>query len=218
VYSTGDHTINHFRHHFSNCDTDFFLTLIEWFFQYKVFSEVEGSVEQFNYIFRSEGIGFALTSYSFDYEERPLAGGQTYRERLVVAFPEIIKKTNELVHSTVVIPTLQLLGGKRWNEANEEMLKAHKHLKDGHFREAINNAGCCLESVLKVICAKNNWAINPDKDTLNPLLQAAHKGKLFESPYIDAVQQTSGKIRNTWGGTEKLNPATLILLMRWPSI
>jgi hypothetical protein len=203
VYSTGDHTIDHFRHHFSKCDTDYFLTMIEWLFHYKRFSEVEGSVDQFNYIFRTEGIGFALTPYSFDYEERPLGNGKTYKERLVVTFPEIIKKTNELVHSTVVIPTLQLLGGKHWNEANEEMLKAHKHLKEGNYREAINQAGCCLESVLKIICDKKGWPFVADKDTINPLLQAAHKGGLFESPYIDALQQTSGKIRNTWGGHGK---------------
>jgi hypothetical protein len=195
-----------FRHHFAKCDTDFFLTMIEWLFHYKVLCnapDADQQVEKFNYVFRSEGIGYALTPYSFDHEPRPLGNGKTYTERVIVEFPEIIKKTNESVHSTVVIPTLQLLGGKRWHEANEEMLKAHKHLKEGNYRESINQAGCCLESVLKIICDKKGWPFVADKDTIKPLIDAAYKGGLFESPYIEAIQQTSGKIRNTWGGHGK---------------
>lgn len=39
-----------------------------------------------------------------------------------IQFPEAIQKSNELVHSTTVVPTLQLLAQPAFKTANREML------------------------------------------------------------------------------------------------
>ena len=79
-------------------------------------------------------------------------------------------------------------------------MKAHEHFRRGDFNDTIHWAGKCLESVLQTICDKKKWAFVPDKDTLSGLIQSCYKNKLFDSPYIEVLQQSSGTIRNKWGG------------------
>lgn len=192
--------VSHFENHWKRCDSDEFLTLLEWTFETRAFGGKQYTVDALNDIFRTEGIGYELSPYSEEITHETNKFGHLVTTTNVLSYPEITKKTNELVHSTVTMPTLLLLSGKLWSTANSEMLNAHRHLKDQNFPEAIFQAGCCLESVLKIICTKKQWTFVPDKDTLKRLLEAALKGKLFESPYVEIIQQSSGKIRNSWGG------------------
>lgn len=189
--------------HFRACDDEKALDFIEWIFGAQYYTAGQHGVDAINEVFRQEGVGYELSPFTVT--RTPIGKGQYGGQaiRTTVQLPEVIVKTNEVMHSTTVMPALKLLSGKNWQGANTEMLKAHEHLREGNFDDAIHWAGKCLESVLQIICDKKNWKFVPDKDTLNPLLQACYKGKLFDAPYIEVIQKSSGELRNKYGGHGK---------------
>lgn len=57
-------------------------------------------------------------------------------------------------------------------------MTAHQHYRRGHAKEALNECLKALESVMKIICEKRNWAHDPHA-TAKPLLDV-----LFEKGLI----------------------------------
>lgn len=184
--------------HFSECEPEKFIDFLEWLFRSHWYSASQHGVELVNSVFREVGIGYEFSPYVMTII--PVQGGSTQTK---FTYPEATVKTNQLLHSTTVMPALQLLSGPSWKDANMEMLKAHEHLRDNNVPDAIQWAGKCLESVLKIICDKKRWPFVADKDTLGPLIQACYKGGLFPAPYITVLQQSSGEIRNKFSGHGK---------------
>lgn len=77
--------------------------------------------------------------------------------------------------------------------------KCSKHtMRSGNYSDAIQWAGKSLESVLQIICDAKGWKFVPDKDTLNPLIQACYKGGLFAAPFQSsmAVIETVPRLRH----------------------
>jgi hypothetical protein len=183
--------------HFKNCPTDRAIDFIEWCFESPQYGCGQEGVDAINNIFREEGIGFEFSRY-VDGKEGMDSHGRV--RKTVDQYPQATMKSNEVLHATTVMPALQLLSQPIWKGANEEMLQAHQHLRAGNYADAITWAGKCLESVLQIICDTKNWTFVPDKDTLNRLLQTCYMNKLFDAPYIDVLQKSSGEIRNKWGG------------------
>jgi hypothetical protein len=184
--------------HWDECDDDKFICTVEFIFQSQYYGGEQYCVDEINGILREEGVGYEFSRYLIVKEPNRV---------YVAAFPEATRKSNELMHSTTVMPALHLLGGGVWAAANAEMVKAHEHLRNSNYPDAIHWAGKCLESVLQIICDKKNWKFTPDKDTLNPLLQTCKANGLFAAPYIDILQKSSGEIRNKWGGHGKAKSA-----------
>ena len=82
-----------------------------------------------------------------------------------------IRIESQALHHEVVRPALTLLAGRGYETANEEFLKAHEHYRHDRYPDAV--AGCvkALESVLKAICHKRKWKVDPHA-TAKPLLDA----------------------------------------------
>ncbi len=64
----------------------------------------------------------------------------------------MVRIDSKYLHQEVVVSTLGLLRGKGFESANEEFLTAHKHYRNGEYRDCITNANASFESVMKVIC------------------------------------------------------------------
>jgi len=187
--------------HFNGCPPDLLIDLIEWFFQMSVYSRKQEGVDEINEVFRQEGIGYEFSPWSEKntYLQVP---GTPHRvmQTEILAYPLATKKSNELVHNEMVMPTLQLLSGEKWKAANEQMLAAQGHFLRGDFRATIFECAATFETVLKTICKEKRWTYREDKDTLKPLLDACKIGGLIDDFYADPILLTAGIIRNRLGG------------------
>ncbi len=69
----------------------------------------------------------------------------------------ILKIDNIFLHAEVIKPALILLKNPQFSGAEEEFLKAHKHFRDGNYKESVTSANCAFESVMKIICTIKKW-------------------------------------------------------------
>lgn len=83
----------------------------------------------------------------------------------------IIRIDNEIIHTDVIKPALQLLYDENFSGANEEFLKAHDYYRKNDYKNSILYAGKAFESTMKTICEKEKYKYNKDKDTANKLIQ-----------------------------------------------
>jgi hypothetical protein len=187
--------------HFYLCSDEEVLDFLEWVFQPRYYTARQAGVDAVNTVFREDGIGYEFSPYIAN--EVPIPGTHG-GYGIEIQYPKPIKKGDEVVHPSTAAPALKLLGENPiWKAANDEMLQANDHFRKGHFADAIHWAGKSLESVLQIICAKRKWKFTPDHSTLGPLLKACQDGGLFDSPYIDVIQKSSGEIRNKYSGHGK---------------
>jgi AbiJ N-terminal domain 4 len=118
----------------------------------------------------------------------------------------IIRIDNQYLHAEVVKQALRLLGGLDFREANDEFMKAHWHLREGHLRACNTAALRAIENVLKVICDARGWAYNKG-DTVERLVAVVSREGLFPdylggyfTNLIGAMRAGVPKIRDRQGG------------------
>lgn len=92
---------------------------------------------------------------------------------------ELIKKTNTVIHETVVKPSLKLLSGREFSGAEDEYIRAWEHYKNGNKKDAILNAGKAFESAMKIICKKMGYAFDEQRDDAKKLIQILCSNKFF---------------------------------------
>jgi hypothetical protein len=183
--------------HFSLAPVEHAIDFVEMLFHSSHYRLAQDGVEAVNLILKEEGVGFEFSPYQTRQVRTPI--GRVYLE---VTYPEAIKKTNEMTHVNVIMPTLTLLSGPTWKVANEEMHDAHKANREGRLEDAITACGRAFESVLKTICAEKKWPFDPDKDTASALIEICRVNKLFE-PFYASILVTNATIRNKFGGHGK---------------
>jgi hypothetical protein len=189
------------RDHFFACTDDEAIDFIEWCFQSDGYRGQQNGVETVNNILREEGIGYEFSPYVVTTIQLPSNGGNA-SSRYDIQFPEATKKSNELLHSTTVMPCLHLLSNPKFKVANAEMLQAHAQFRKGEFEAAINACGQSFESVFKTICTAKKWKYDADKDTLSKLIEICAGNGLFPSFYTE-IFKASGIIRNKFGSHGK---------------
>jgi hypothetical protein len=97
---------------------------------------------------------------------------------------EIIKVDNQIVHSEIIKPVLQLLRANEYKGANEEFLKAFEHYKHDRFQECLVDALKALESVIKSICKTKGWAYQAS-DSIKKLIEI-----IFDKELLPAFMQS----------------------------
>lgn len=116
----------------------------------------DAAIEELNVRFRENAVGYAFESNS------------------------IIRVDSQFIHSEAIKPALKLLAGKQFAGANEEFLKAHKHYREGMFKEAIAECLKAFESTMKTICDRRKWQYNSN-DTAKTLIDVLFKNNLIPS-------------------------------------
>lgn len=127
------------------------------------------AINELNYRFREHAIGYQYKS------------GQ------------IIKVDSQFIHSEVVKPALSFLSESMYKGANEEFLKAHKHYRNGRYKECLNESLKAFESCLKTICKKRSWQYNDKRSTAKDLIQIVFdKGLIppFMQSHFSALKST----------------------------
>ena len=105
---------------------------------------------------------------------------------------EIIRVDSQLLHVEAVKPALILLGAPEYAGAQAEFLTAHEHYRHGREKEALAECLKAIESVMKSICAKRNWAHDPNARAKTLIEVLFDKGLVptFWSSHFHALRST----------------------------
>ncbi len=106
---------------------------------------------------------------------------------------ELIRIDNEVVHQTIVMPSLQLLHNHEFNGSNDEILKAYDFRRKSDNKHAIAEANKAFESAMKTICDKMGYAYNPAKSTAKDLIKILEDNGFYPcylNNYINGIRTT----------------------------
>lgn len=117
---------------------------------------------------------------------------------------ELLKVSDELMHSQVVEPALRLLYAEGFEGPLDEYLRAHRHYRDGQPQDAVLDAHHAFESTLKTILPRLGVALTGEERP-DQLIQAAttmfvpkHLASSLKS--LSAVVQGLTTLRNKTPG------------------
>ena len=111
----------------------------------KIIQEPDDAIDELNTRFKEHGIGYQY------------AGGR------------ILRIDSQYMHAEAVLPAISLLQQPGFEGASEEFLDAHKHYREGNYKDAISNASKAFESTMKSICSLMGWEF-PENATAKPLI------------------------------------------------
>jgi len=166
--------------HFHTCDDKQVLDFLQVLFRFTSIGD-ERFVDEFNEVFREEGIGYQLTPMTSKIVE---GGGELFGHTVDsydVTYPTVQRLDNTVLHQEMK-ECLTLLTAPEYKTANDEFLKAHDHYRHNRYDEAL--AYCCssFESVMKTVLAKKGVTPKPNA-TANPLVQECIKAGILPSFY-----------------------------------
>lgn len=169
----------------NGCDDPHFLDFLEYIFPTQAYFHASSRcnlVEDINEFLRQDDLPYAVTDFVWT-EGR---NGQ-YASTTLTAYPHVIRKDSEVVHSSAIEPALQLLRGSEFGAANKEFFEALEDFRKADYGDCLTKCGSAFESVLKVICARKRWPYNAT-DTASPLLKTvitnAGLESFFEQPLV----------------------------------
>jgi hypothetical protein len=70
---------------------------------------------------------------------------------------QIVRIDSQYIHSEITKPALSLLQGKTFETANEEFMSAHRHYRNGEYKDCATACQRAFESTLKAICTLKKW-------------------------------------------------------------
>jgi hypothetical protein len=195
--------------HFFRCSDAQVIDFILMGFQSWHYRGKQRGVDELNRILRESAIGYEFTPYverEVQKLDKSFMGKGKVRTFLEYDYPEIIVKHEEYTHDQIVKPCLAALANPIFKIANEEMLKAHEHIRKGNFNDAMTCCGAAYESVIKTILDQKKWKYNPTKDTCATLVDICVQEGLLQGFYADAFK-APGRIRNNLSSAHGRGPA-----------
>jgi hypothetical protein len=155
------------------CTTEEFFDFLELSFRaecmWRILQERNDLVDAINEIFRVEDAPYQLTPVVTREEPNsgPFGQGTTIH---TVAWPRVVRAEDEVTFTEAVAPALSILGASHFEVANGEFRDALDEYRKGHYGDCVTKCGSAFESVMKVICTRNGWPFDPNKDTASTLL------------------------------------------------
>jgi hypothetical protein len=127
-----------------------------------------------------------------------------------VAFPQVIMRESEIVHTEAIAPALQLLQHPDFTNVNSEFLSALEDYRKSKPGDCLTKCGSAFESFMKVICHKKGWAYK-QTDGASTLAKTVLANTTLES-YFETVLLIVATLRNRLGtahgaGTATKNPS-----------
>jgi hypothetical protein len=134
----------------------------------EITQEPDDAINELNTRFKEHGIGYQYV------------GGR------------IVRIDSQYVHTEAVLPAISLLQQPGFEGASEEFLDAHKHYREGNYKDAISNASKAFESTMKSVCSLMDWKF-PENATAKPLIDICIENGLIPQP----LQGHFGSLRAT---------------------
>lgn len=163
--------------YFADCNDIDFLDTIDYLFylidkllrtrtpkyeyDYDANRAVNNAITELNYRFKQHNLGYEFVS------------------------SQIITLDNTFLHKTVVKPVLKLLFEEGFEGAEDEIRSAYEKRRKGDNKNAILEAGKAFESAMKIICDKNGYSYDKEKDTAQKLIAILEKNQFYPS-YMSA--------------------------------
>ena len=158
------------------CSDEHFLDFVEMICQaHERNSNAPDLVGSVNEFLKLDDLPYSLTDYVWVPKD-----DSPYSAMTLVAFPQIIRRDSEVIHNSAIEPTLTLLTNPAFTSANKEFLEALTHYRKAEYADCLSKCGSSFESVMKVICDRNNWPYN-QTDTATPLLDV-----IFSNTNLDS--------------------------------
>ena len=95
----------------------------------------------------------------------------------------IVRVDSQYLHAEAVEPAVALLRDAHFAGAEQEFMDAHKHYRQGNYKEAIANASNAFESTMKAICDGCGWALSGNRTA----------GRLIETLFNNGLIPTEMK-------------------------
>jgi len=133
-------------------------------------------VSDFNLFLAVDDLPYAVTQFVWEHG----VDSTGHRTTRLTAYPKVIRKDSEIMHTHAIAPTLTLLSERRYSSANAEFLEALQDYRKGDLGDCLTKCGSAFESTLKIICAKKHWAYK-EEDTAATLLRT-----VFEQGRLDS--------------------------------
>jgi hypothetical protein len=172
------------------CKDEEFIDFIEYIFRVECLFQVANNendlVAQINQLLSSESLGYVLTEFVKEerVEETQFGRGPVI---ITIAWPQVIRKDNQVIYDTAIKPVLQLLSHPNFKTANLEYLESLDDYRKGDWGDSLTKCCSAFESVMKIICEKKKWNYS-QSDTAGPLIKAIISNvKLeqhFEQPLV----------------------------------
>jgi len=183
---------------FNDSGIDMKLTVLELIFLILNNHFKDDKVKLINRYMRESGFG-----YTFNLEEN-----------------QLIRIEDETFYEEITVPTLSILGQRKYQEAGKSYHSAYDELKKGKLDKAIVDCSKALESILKVRLKENGISYENPKGnkelTLAPLLNTM-KDYIVVPPYMTSslsnlkeVMMAVGTVRNNdgaHGSMDGIDPA-----------
>lgn len=185
-----------------HCQDDEFLDFIEYIFRVKclfhVSTEENVLVAEINELFASENIGYELTEIVKEEVVEPVNEYPFFSREMkvikTIAYPQVIRKDDQVIHATIIMPTLSLLSEPKYKTANQEFLEALEDYRKGDYGDCLTKCGSAFESVMKIICESKKWQYK-QTDTASTLLGTIINKSGLES-YFEQPLMIIATLRN----------------------
>lgn len=157
-------------------DTDF-LDAIDYFF-YIIDKKLRTLTPEYKYDYDADkAVNDAIVELNYRFKQHNL--GYEFVNS------QIITIDSTLLHKTAVKPTLKLLFEEGFEGAEDEIRNAYEKRRKGDNKNAILEAGKAFESTMKIICDRQGYTYDKEKDTAQKLISILQDNDFYPS-YMNA--------------------------------
>lgn len=157
-------------------DTDF-LDAIDYFF-YIIDKKLRTLTPEYKYDYDADkAVNDAIVELNYRFKQHNL--GYEFVNS------QIITVDSTFLHKTAVKPALKLLFEEGFEGAEDEIRNAYEKRRKGDNKNAILEAGKAFESTMKIICDKQGYTYDKDKDTAQKLISILQDNSFYPS-YMNA--------------------------------
>ena len=187
------------------CSDEHFLDFVEMIFQIHGVAGDSALVNSINTFFDVDSLPYRLTDHVYSpvkripASEMGLPSGNSdggIRASTLELYPQVICLESEVLHVNAIEPTLTLLSGPAFSQANAEFREALKDYRKGDYRDCVTKCGSSFESVMKVICDRKKWPYQ-QTDTVSKLLKTILQQSTLDSFYEQPIMLIA-TIRNRY--------------------
>jgi hypothetical protein len=183
------------------CSGEQFLDFLEDIFSVKTFFQVSTGddklVDELNVLLQVDNLPYHLTHFVKETVQETGRFGATHTVIYTRAFPKVVLKENEILHSNAMEPALILLQQPHFLNANKEFLAALEDYRKGDFNDCIVKSCSAFESVLKVICDRKRWSYK-QTDTASTLVKTVLSKTSLDN-YFESLLLIIATLRNRLG-------------------
>ena len=172
------------------CDDAHVLDAIEYMFQLEngqyFCQHKDAIIDQINEFFNVDDLPYYLTKSVWEEIDTSFYRTPTKAMKLR-EHPKVIRRDSDAVHKTAIEPALALLRKHDLLNANEEFMLALEEYRKGEYRDCVTKCSSSIESVMKVICDRNEYSYK-ENDTaallLKTILNETNLEPFWEQPIL----------------------------------